>query len=137
MDTDVLLRINHPRFAASLIPGAVLGGRLRLLIVRYVVREFCRVLSRKFDPIANIALLNGLVMSGVVLGHVHSPPWEPRNEEVVESLSALPSEAKTDVPILLTARKFRPDVILTYNMKHWGKQDEFPAMTPEQFFAKT
>ncbi len=133
LDTNVLIRLGDGRVAAPQLVNRLFNGQVRLLLVKYVLREFCGVLAdqARLDTTAHLNRIAMLLAHGMMMGNVVASRWEPAREDVVANLSCLTDQK--DVPILLSARKFEASAIITYNVKHFREQKEFPVFTPEEY----
>lgn len=122
--------MNSPSGGAGIIISAFLAGEIFIFVSEQVIEEVQRNIASKF-PLLKEPCLNFLLAQPII---VNQP-----------SLSAIKKAYQmihnNDVPILAAAIKARPDFLITWNTKHFLKEEilqNVPLVicTPKEFLQK-
>jgi predicted nucleic acid-binding protein len=128
LDTSAILAgLNSPTGAAGVILAACFSGKLIPIISRQVIEEAERNIPLKFPK------LFPAWKSFLLIPPKLAP--DPTLKEVRKAYKILPT---SDAPILAAAMKVKPDVLVTWNPRHFQrtkvlKACPFPILLPGDF----
>jgi predicted nucleic acid-binding protein len=128
LDTSAILAgLNSPTGAAGTILAACFSNEITPIISPDVIEEANRNIPIKF-PLLTIAWQSFLLLPPIVTS-------EPTLRQVQRAYAILPT---SDAPILASSIAAAPDALVTWNTKHFLRQEvlaavKFPILTPGDF----
>jgi len=131
LDSSALISgLNSPSGSAGIIISAFLAGEFFVFVSDQVIEEVNRNIQKKF-PLLKERFLSFLISQPKIVK-------QPSIQEVRRAYKLIQSE---DAPILAAAVKSKPDILITWDKKHFLKKGvlsnvAFLICTPEEFVQK-